>query len=66
MVLMAERFPGIRLKRVRRSFDASSGKRELPLESLPMLVRFRDLNDPMTVESVSPLNIGERFGGEPN
>jgi hypothetical protein len=39
-----------------------SGKRELPLDSLPMLVRFRDINDPKTVERVSPLNISERFG----
>jgi len=39
-----------------------SGKRELPLDSLPRLVRFRDINDPMTVEGVSPLKIGERFG----
>lgn len=39
-----------------------SGKRELPLENLPLLVRFRDINDPMTVERVSPLNIAERFG----
>jgi len=39
-----------------------SGKRELPLENLPMLVRFRDVNDPMTVEAVNPSNIAERFG----
>jgi hypothetical protein len=39
-----------------------SGKRDLPLDSLPLLVRFRDINDPKTVEGVSPLNIGERFG----
>ena len=39
-----------------------SGKRELPLDSLPMLVRFRDINEPKTVERVNPLNIGERFG----
>lgn len=39
-----------------------SGKRELPLESLPFLVRFRNINDPMTVERVGPLNIAERFG----
>jgi hypothetical protein len=46
------------VKQVRRL----SGKRELPLESLPLLVRFRDINDPMTVERVNPLNIAERFG----
>jgi hypothetical protein len=39
-----------------------AGKRELPLASLPMLVRFRDPNDLMSVETVSPLNIEERFG----
>jgi hypothetical protein len=39
-----------------------SGKRELSLDSLPQLVRFRDVNDPKTVESVNPFNIGERFG----
>ncbi len=39
-----------------------SGKRELPLDSLPRLVRFRDINDPMTVERVNPFNIAERFG----
>jgi hypothetical protein len=39
-----------------------SGKRELPLDSLPRLVRFRDINDPMTVERVNPFNIAEQFG----
>lgn len=38
-----------------------SGKRELLLDSLPKLVRFRDINDPMTVE-VNPFNIAEHFG----
>src|SRR5258706_8123461 len=35
-----------------------SGKVELPLTSLPLLVRFRDINDPRTVEKVDPLNLG--------
>lgn len=39
-----------------------SGKRELPLDSLPLLVRFRDMNDPLTVEAVNPFSIDERFG----
>ncbi|WP_197090766.1 hypothetical protein [Bradyrhizobium sp. LTSP849] len=39
-----------------------SGKRELQLDSLPMLVRFRDMNDPKTVERVHPHNLAERFG----
>ena len=39
-----------------------SGKRELSLDNLPKLVRFRDINNPMTVEGVNPFNISERFG----
>jgi hypothetical protein len=39
-----------------------SGKRELPLTSLPLLVRFRDPNNPMTIEKVDPLNIENSFG----
>jgi hypothetical protein len=38
------------------------GKRELPLTSLPLLVRFRDLNDPKSVERVDPLDFGKSFG----
>jgi hypothetical protein len=38
-----------------------SGKRELPLESLPMLVRFRDVNDPKSVERVDPIDVGKSF-----
>lgn len=40
-----------------------SGKVELPLKSLPMLVRFRDLNDPKSVEKVDPFNLATGFGG---
>jgi hypothetical protein len=39
-----------------------SGKAELPFSSLPLLVRFRDPNDPKTVERVDPLDIGKSFG----
>ena len=39
-----------------------SGKRELPLTSLPLLVRFGDINDPKTVERVHPQNLTESFG----
>lgn len=39
-----------------------SGERELPFENLPLLVRFRDINDPMTVERVNPNNLAARFG----
>lgn len=34
----------------------------MPLTSLPLLVRFRDLNDPLTVEKVDPLNLEASFG----
>jgi hypothetical protein len=44
-----------------RQLRRLSGKRELPLGSLPMLVRFRNIDDPSTVERVSP-DIAERFG----
>ncbi|QWG24635.1 hypothetical protein KMZ93_06990 [Bradyrhizobium sediminis] len=45
-----------------RQVQRLSGKRELRLTSLPLLVRFRDLNDPMTVEKVDPLNLEKSFG----
>lgn len=41
---------------------ALSGKVELPLTSLPLLVRFRDLDDPKSVERVDPSNIAKSFG----
>ncbi|MFZ2155925.1 MAG: hypothetical protein WAV72_07380 [Bradyrhizobium sp.] len=66
IVLRAFNFPGgalplpvrdglLKVKRL-------SGKIDLPLTSLPLLVRFRDQNDPMTVERVDPLDIGKSFG----
>jgi hypothetical protein len=45
-----------------RQLKRLSGQRELPLTSLPLLVRFRDLKDPKTVEKVDPLDIGKSFG----
>ncbi|MBR2119250.1 MAG: hypothetical protein V4458_13985 [Pseudomonadota bacterium] len=45
-----------------RQLGKLSGKYELPLTSLPLLVRFRDLSDPGTVERVDPLDIGKSFG----
>lgn len=39
-----------------------SGKVELPLGSLPLLVRFRNPNDPKTVERVEPFDIAKSFG----
>lgn len=68
IVLRAFNFPGGSLPRPVgegvKQVQRLSGKRELPLTSLPMLVRFRDLNDPMTVERVDPLDIGKSFGAE--
>jgi len=37
-------------------------KADLPLKELPMLVRFRDTNDPATVERVDPDNLDASFG----
>jgi hypothetical protein len=68
IVLRAFNFPGGALPEPidegLTQLDRLSGKRELPLTSLPMLVRFRDLNDPMTVERVDPLDIAKSFGAE--
>jgi len=57
-------FPGRSVEEGQAQLRRLSGERELPLTSLPMLVRFRDLSDPMTVERVSPLNLGEGFVAE--
>jgi hypothetical protein len=39
-----------------------SGKVDLPMKSLPLLVRFRDINDPMTIDKVNPLDLQASFG----
>jgi hypothetical protein len=57
-------YPGHSVEEGQEQLRRLSGKRELPLDSLPMLVRFRNLNDPMTVERVDPLDIGKSFGAE--
>jgi hypothetical protein len=54
-------FPGwddASLKKLR----SLAGKRELPLDSLPMIVRFRDANDPKSVERIDPTDIAKNFG----
>jgi hypothetical protein len=56
-------FPGPTVEEGFKKIRELSGKRELPLTSLPLLVRFRDLNDPMTVEKVDPIDISKSFGG---
>jgi hypothetical protein len=40
-----------------------SGSRDLPLANLPMLVRFRDMSDPKTVERVNPGYLSTSFPG---
>jgi hypothetical protein len=39
-----------------------SGKVDLPLMRLPLLVRFRDPSDPQSVKRVDPLDIAANFG----
>ena len=39
-----------------------TGRVELRGRPMPLLVRFRDLNDPLTVEAVHPTNLAARFG----
>jgi hypothetical protein len=43
-------------------YDSNRLIAEVPLDRLPILVRFRDINDPMTVEKVSPYNLESYFG----
>lgn len=38
------------------------GTKDLSTEQIPLLVRFRDLKDPMTVERVDPDNLADSFG----
>ena len=49
----------------RRNFAAlreASGTRDVMLDQLPMLVRFRDTNDPTTMEFLKPQNLEPNFG----
>lgn len=45
-----------------RQIRKLSGKVDLPLTNLPLLVRFRGLNAPTTVERVNPLDLEPNFG----
>ena len=58
----AGRFPYGPVEEGLKKIRQLSGKREVPLTSLPLLVRFRDLGDPTTVEQVDPLDISKSFG----
>lgn len=66
IVLRAFNFSGGALPRPAddgiRQVGRLSGKVELPLKSLPLLVRFRDINDPLTVEKLDPFNLEASFG----
>jgi hypothetical protein len=53
-------FPGWDAESLKK-LRSLSGKRELPLEDLPMIVRFRDVNDPKSVERIDPL-VGKSLG----
>ena len=46
-----------------RRYQTQTLRAELSAEQLPLLVRFRDINDPMTVERVDPGNLAASFGG---
>jgi hypothetical protein len=45
-----------------RRLSSISARADVPFDSLPMLVRFRDLNDPKSVERVDPNNLEKSFG----
>lgn len=45
-----------------RKMKSSKSPVPIPRETLPMLVRFRDINDPKTVERVDPGKIDASFG----
>jgi hypothetical protein len=45
-----------------RVLGRASGKADVPSELIPFMVRFRDINDPQTVERVDPANLASSFG----
>ena len=49
-------------KQFAKAFANLREKRDLPTALIPMLVTFRDINDPKTVERVDPNNLAEAFG----
>lgn len=44
-----------------RYYRSLEGKKQLTLDNLPMLVRFRDINDPKSVELVDPNDLEKTF-----
>ncbi len=45
-----------------RYYRNLEGKKELSFDKIPMLVRFRDIKDPKSVELVNPNDLEESFG----
>ncbi len=45
-----------------RYYRSLEGKKQLTFDNLPMLVRFRDMNDPKSVELVDPNDLEKAFG----
>jgi hypothetical protein len=45
-----------------RALGRATGKADVPAEIIPFMVRFRDLNDPKSVERVDPDNLAASFG----
>lgn len=66
IVLRAFQFPGGALPRPveqgMSQVDRLAGMVELPFENLPMLIRFREANNPLTVERIDPSNLETAFG----
>jgi hypothetical protein len=50
------------LKAKLRQLERKSGWVDVPIDALPMLVRFRDINDPWSAEKVDPRNLSATFG----
>ena len=53
---------GIGVRRKILHYTFLKDKKELAFDKIPMLVRFRDINDPKTVEQVDPNDLEKSFG----
>lgn len=45
-----------------KKLQQTGAKKELAFDKLPMLVRFKDINDPKTVEKIDPNDLEKTFG----
>jgi hypothetical protein len=50
------------MQRVVRQLQPKKGAVDVPLGKLPMLVRFRDINDRNSIEEVNPLDLAAAYG----